>query len=372
MENKNWPVLLGSIGLVVTLVLGAGFVNLYSKNKELEKNLNSILYPSILNAPSTSNLNLWNKVDELEKQLATSSKNIDRTIMRTVFQDSGTQELLYSPLFVRTWENAVQDQYKSQYSRELNGRLRLMAPERRIFSFDIDSSVYKEFSNLKYVFPRRDVYNTVADIGTWTLQNDKSETLSIYFPFVDNVDSKNAHCASVYNTDTQLAASVFKNYFAMRVDFEVDLEKIDLCKYVIPQKQLREVVWSGTVKPNLFAPKIAAADGVDSHLYNGFIFDSERFYKEEVLTNPLNYFWGKNPAPRLFAAISHVSSGVPNQEIPIFRLIEVNLGLSGRGDGYSEESKEFQTQVNSILDKTIKSIADTTLLLPECSYFCAY
>lgn len=371
MENKNWPVLLGSIGLVVTLVLGAGFVNLYSKNKELEKNLNSILYPSILNAPSTSSLNLWNKVDALEKQLATSTQNIDQTITRTVFQDSGVQELLYSPPFVRTWENAVQDQYKNQYSRELNGGLRLMAPERRIFSFDIDSSLYKQFPHFKYIFPRRDVYANVANIGTWILQNDKSETLSIDFPFVDNVDSKNAHCASVYNTDTQLAASIFKNHFANLVDFEVDLEKIDLCKYVIPQKQLREVVWSGTVKPNLLAPKIAAADEFGSHLYNGFIFDSERFYKEQVLINP-NNIWGKNPAPRLFAAISHVSSGVPNQEIPIFRLIEVNWSLSGRGDGYSEESKEFQTQVNSILDKTIKSIADTSLLLPECSYFCAY
>lgn len=360
MENKNWPVLLGSIGLVVTLVLG---VTLYQKQNSLENKITNLNFVS-KNNPQSNNSDieaLQQKILDLEQKQNVSSN----PVLSNIFED-------YSDLLF----TLASDQFFKENSIKYNGALRLRSRNINLFSFDIPASTYAFFPEARYSVERLgekdatrqdSIFFTPLERDAQSVTNGSLQIKTFSYGVLPSSDS---HCANTASEELKNVALVVHQLMQDQADLQKYLGNItdtfDLCKYIIPQKELSFVAVEmlSPQLPSFLSPPLAKDT---STKIKGYIFD---FYQLAEDTRGED----KTPHsdPLLFIALP-----LPDQKTSVFPharglTVTWHTGLYPDGSIY-EENKALLEKGRKLVQMTTQSIADTTVLLPSCEYGgCAY
>lgn len=381
MEQKKFYMLLGgAVSFFLILVCG-GIFDLYQKQKALERKL----YPPSVQPTRSENENgLSVRLGSLEKKFDTLTQKQDEMSVLGYRLDN-----LSDYRFAQNLDALVEKYFIEENTRPVNGGVRLSAVNHQIFSFDIPASTYREYPDLSYTFLdgyARQSYTKDTRYDEWSLlQSNTFNNIQIK-AFSNSINleklkkENNLACPETYEKGTQVAGSVFRDHIISLFDSPnnpkgtYDYDKIDFCKYIITKKSVKEAMWRWfDDRPSLLSPKIEETSSTTPS-WMGYTFDTRSFLSENQKNDdeqdPFVY-----PAPRLFVSIGMYSKDDPynRSNLAFSRLIEVTwTNRFAREYDFTLEPELFQNKINTLLDTTLQSIADTTVVLPNCEYACAY
>jgi len=365
-----------SLGCVVLMVIAFG--NLYQKQRAQGYKISDLGRNSNFTNPSLQYLQ--QKVDALDSRLnnGVSSGSLDR--------DSYTYSQLHN--IENLLVDVASDYFLKENSTVVNGKLRVSLPSGLIFSADIPASVYREYPNVHYsknsgsgyfdksvymyrgmdalsFYPRQSRSGDIV-LGSLQLESYQYGLSSL------SATSTVAACSGNYSEDILVAGAVIRQMFEHQTSRnwfdDESFDEIDFCKYVIPHKNLNLVEWSwiGYNDPDLLNPTLYTGETGN---WKGYTFDTFQFDKDTKKGND----GVPNNIPALFVAIPQ-----PNKSNEMYYNLDPHViqlhwypGLYPDADLYKENKAAFD-KAEQVLETTIKSIADSAVLLPLCEYGCAY
>ncbi len=365
MEEKKVSLFVSFIAFVFVILLCVASAGMYQKQKLLERTISDLSLGRVGNFDVQY---VENNIGDLQQKIT----NIEQKQNGQVNSPTKSTLDAYESLLL----TLASEQFFKENSIKYNGGLRLRFRSNYLFSVDIPASTYKKFPETKFSVSYSSVKDSLAQTnilfypgkdGKSLLSNDFLSLQSFYYyNFPDTIS-----CSSSSNIEVQMVASVVRQLITDDSDLQryggEKFDSIDLCKYITPHKELTMVStdWLQRTLPNLISPPIYK--GSEGNTWKGFVFDFYKLKEDYLLDNS----GVPHTDPVLFIA-------VPLPDTKQFgsrdaRVLKLSWypGLYPDSENYIQNKEAF-VQARELLNKTIDSIAESTVLLPICEYGCSY
>lgn len=363
-QNKT-SIVKASVSLGIVILFGVISISLYQHERFLETRIAELaMYKSdAQNVQYTDDLStLKQKIVDLEQKQNFSTN----PTVANIFED-------YSDLLF----TVASDQFFKENSIKYNGGLRLRSRNINLFSFDIPASTYALFPDAHYSVERLGEKDATRQDSIFFMplerdaQSVTNGSLQVKtFSYGGLPASTDPHCANTASEEFKNVALFVHQLMQDQADLQKYLagmtDRIDLCKYIIPQKELSFVAVEMLTPqlPSFVSPPLAKDT---STKIKGYIFDFYQFAEDTRGED-------KTPHsdPLLFVALP-----LPKQNTSVFPharglTVTWHTGLYPDTSIY-EDNKALLAKGRKLVQATTQSIADTTILLPSCEYGgCAY
>lgn len=374
VPSHKTNVILGIIAFVQVVVILGGinyFSSLHSQINQLQQRQN-VAYQSYGNAVATLPLPTTNSVTN---DLSQEKKNQQ-------FLDDLKNSTLYD--ISRNYQKALllnqvlSDYYLQKNSLVVGGATRVRMLGHQIFSIEIPKEIASEYSDLFYSSSAGDIEHNDGPHESLalrkTLESGVTPSLQVdfhsgYYSLKDvsgvlpqaELQKKwqeESGCTGNYDMQTLYAGAIFEQALNYSVGND-----IDLCAYIVKQKDIPGVAQTWAVEPNLLHYKISTDPG---SIFWGFTLNTAKLLKDY----PQAEMEWILPEKRYFLAIAHPTEHALGEAASVtYRLI----GFEWWSGLREPDPKDPALQEGKVvLDAFQNSLVNKSIMAPMCEYGCAY